>query len=309
MTIPLTIAWPAQMVDAHHHLWHLDKITYPWLNAKGVPRFFGDPTPIQRHYLVHHLLEDIGDLPVQQSVHIQVGAAENDHLKETGWLQQQVDEHGWPSAIVAFCDLTDQQFVEQLALHMAHSAVRGIRQIVGRSPLEDKTTGTNRLLANPAWLNGLKTLQQHGLSFDLQLIPEQMQAICELLKQVPELKVALCHCGSPWPLNERYRSDEYWQVWRGGLRALATLPNVHCKISGLAMFQQRWCDTTLTPVIETVIETFGVERCLFGSNFPVDKLHTRYANIWQCYNRITQGYSASERAALFGKNAQAFYRI
>ena len=137
-----------QIVDAHHHLWNLNKIHYPWLMERGVARFFGDPTPIQQDYQVGDFIEDIGDLPVMSSVHIQVGAESSDSVAETRWLQSEAQRTplGIPNAIVAFCDLADEDSDKILDAQAESGNLRGIRQIVGRSPDEDAKSGTDNLV-------------------------------------------------------------------------------------------------------------------------------------------------------------------
>lgn len=294
--------------DAHHHLWDLNQVHYPWLATRGIKRFFGDPAPIQRNYLAEDFSADFDGIDVAKSVHIQVGAADHQHLAETAWVQSQIDHHPVPSALVAFADLSAENCAEQLDQLSAFPALRGIRQIVGRSPEEDRTTGSAALLHNPAWRRGLVQLGERNLSFDLQLIPQQMEATFSLLRTVEQLPVALCHCGSPW-----YRDfddpDGGWQLWRRGLKKLAQLPNLVCKISGLSMFDHHWTEQTMRPVVDTVIELFGPERVMFGSNFPVDKLHTGYRRLWQTYFSLTQCFSKDQRRRMFTDNCARFYRL
>lgn len=298
--------------DAHHHLWDLDAVRYPWLNApKGTRRFFGDPTEIQKNYLVDDLRADIGNLPITQSIHIQVGAATDQHLAETAWVQSQVNAYGatLPSAMVAYADLESENLHGALDSIQAFSGVRGVRQIIGRAPEEDQQTGSGLLLANPNWQAGLRELANRSLSFDLQLIPSQMVDAFNVFSEVPELPVALCHCGSPWFLKEKYRSSQSQKTWAEGLKKLASLPNMHCKISGLSMFNQEWNPADVALIIETTLDTFGPERCMFGSNFPVDKLHTNYQDIWQTYLKLTNHMGTEQRQGLFGDNCRRFYRL
>ncbi len=290
--------------DAHHHLWDLEAVHYPWLAARGVKRFFGDPTPIQKNYLPEDLLDDIGELPIRKSVHIQVGAADDQHLAEAEWVQKMADTSPLPSAMVAFCALESAERSHRLDQLEKFPALRGVRQIVGRAPEEDRHSGSAQLLDNPAWLRGLHELQGRGLRFDLQLIPELMQKSFSVFRQVDELPVALCHAGSPW-----YREREGWALWRKGLCDLASLPRTVCKISGLGMFDHDWTVETLRPVVETVIDTFGPERCMLGSNFPVDKLYTDYQRLWQAYLELIAQYSAHEQAALKRECCANFYVI
>ena len=182
--------------------------------------------------------------------------------------------------------------------------MRGVRQIVGREPEEDRVTGSGRLLEDEQWQRGLGLLSRLGLSFDLQLIPPQLPVVARILERHPDLAVALCHCGSPWD-----RSPEGLDAWRNGLRSLARLPNVHCKISGLGMFDHRWTTESIRPIVLDVLEIFGVERCMLGSNFPVDKLYGDYVNLWAAYASITATLTAAERRSLYAENARRFYRL
>lgn len=293
-----------RIVDAHHHLWDLDACHYPWLMAKGVPRFFGDPTPIQKNYLVADLLDDAGGFDLQASVHVQVGVAEGEEVRETAWLQQTAEKHGLPSAIVAFCSLERPDAMRIIDAHRQHSRLRGIRQIVGRSADEDADTGSDALIDNPLWREHLGMLGELDLTFDLQLVPAQMGRMADLLATIPGTRVALCHCGSPWD-----QSPAGFAAWREGITRLASLPNVACKVSGLGMFDHDWDVDSIRPLVESCIEAFGADRTMFGSNFPVDKLHASYDRVWSAYVDITAGLDESDQTLLFGDTARRFYRI
>ena len=293
-----------RIVDAHHHLWDLQACRYPWLMAKGVVRFFGDPTPIQKNYLVDDLRNDARDYELSASVHIQVGVAEGDELKETEWLQRVGDEQGLPTAIVAFCDLDATDAAQRIAAQMRHPRLRGVRQIVGRSAEEDAVTGSGEVLESVVWRENLELLGELGLSFDLQLTPGQVARVADVLAQVPDTQVALCHCGSPWD-----QTASGLRKWREGLRLLAALPNVYCKISGLGMFDHDWTVDSIRPIVESCIDIFGARRCMFGSNFPVDKLHASFSDVWRAYEELTAALGAEEQAQLFGATARSFYGI
>ncbi len=131
-----------------------------------------------------------------------------------------------------------------------------------------------------------------------------MARVIALFKQLPELPVALCHCGSPWD-----QSPAGLAKWRSGLSALAELPRVYCKVSGLGMFNPVWRPQDLQPIIMAVIDIFGPERVMFGSNFPVDKLYNSYDALWDAYDTLCSGFSAGERRQLFYRTAADFYRI
>lgn len=285
-------------IDAHHHLWDLDAVHYPWLMAKGEPRFFGDPAPIQRNYLLDEFTSVLKPHGIQGSVHIQVGAA--DPLAEARWVQSVADKNpDWPLLQVAFCDLTAPDASDQLDALQALPTLRGVRQIIGRAPGEDAQTGTNAVLDNPAFSEGLRSLADRNLSFDLQLLPELMEKTAQVLSRAPDTKIALCHAGSPYD-----RSTEGLKQWAECLRALSRLPNVYCKLSGLGMFDHGWTEESIAPIIETVFEQFGPNRTMFGSNFPVDSLTSSYSKIYESFShRINE--DCHER--FFGKTAEVFY--
>ncbi len=292
------------IVDAHHHLWDLEACHYPWLMARGVKRFFGDPTPIQKNYLVDDFREDARDYELTASVHIQVGVASGHEVAETAWLQTTGDEHGLPTAIVAFCALEEPGALTLVDRHRQHPRLRGLRQIVGRSADEDAKSGSGELPDDPRWRENLAVIGGLGLSFDLQLIPQQVERLMPVLADTPDTPVALCHCGSPWD-----QSAAGLAAWRGGMKRLASLPHVHCKISGLGMFDHDWTLDSIRPIVESCIELFGAERCMFGSNFPVDKLHATYRDVWQAFETIASELPESDQTQLFGDTARAFYRI
>ncbi|WP_298632844.1 amidohydrolase family protein [uncultured Umboniibacter sp.] len=293
---------PDRIIDSHHHLWDLAKVHYPWLIQRGVTRFFGDPTAIQRDYLSADFQSDHGKLNVVDSVHIQVGAENG--LNEAQWIDVQANDNRLPSAQVSFCDLAADDTEAQIHQLASLNSLRGIRQIVGRSPAEDAQTGTDGLISSKAFSKGLGLLEQQQLSFDLQLIPEQMLRMATLLEAHPSLSVSLCHMGSPW-----YQSGAGFETWKAGITELAKNPNIHCKLSGLVMFNHSWSPADFMPFIEHVLNNFGDRRIMFGSNFPVDGLHANYEQLVQAYLQCCNQIGNVNLDAIFHDNAAAFYRL
>lgn len=285
-------------IDAHHHLWDLSAVSYPWLMARGVPRFFGDPAPIQRDYLLPEFRRDARGF--EASVHIQVGAA--DGLAEARWVQGVADAApGWTMVQVAACDLTADDRTATLDTLRSLPTVRGVRQIVGRAAGEDAVTGTNDLLDDPRFASGLRAAGERGLGFDLQLIPALYGGMARVLDAAPDIPVALCHAGSP-----QERGAEYLRGWARDLRVLSERPQVVCKLSGLGMFDHDWTPDSIRPVIDICLEQFGPERCLFGSNFPVDSLYSDYATLIEAYEALIP---EEAKGAVFGGTAARFYGV
>ncbi len=285
-------------IDSHHHLWDLQAVHYPWLMEFGKPRFFGDPTPIQRDYLLEEHRAISHNNGFVASVHIQVGA--EDGLAEARWVDQvALANPEWPMVQVAFCDLTASDRENQLDQFQALKSVVGMRQIVGRSPEEDTKNGTNALIADPEFKAGLHSLASRGLSFDLQLIPELMKPMGKVLEQVPDLQVALCHAGSPYD-----RSSDGIAKWAAGLAQLSALQNVSCKLSGLGMFDHDWNAKSVRPIADVVMKQFGSDRVMFGSNFPVCSLSSSFDELMERHMAIVP---EEHHKAVFHDNAERFY--
>lgn len=287
-------------VDAHHHLWDLTAVTYPWLNERGKRRFFGDPTPIQRDYLFDEHLAMAKPLGFGKFVHIQVGA--DDPIAEARWVDAvaQADPEN-PMVQVAFCDVTDPNLETVLDELAKLKSLRGVRQIVGRAESEDSQTGTNALLEQPEFVTGLHTIAERGLSFDLQLTPNLYRKAAAVLKTVPDLSVVVCHAGSP-----QARDPDYMTYWATELDHLAALDSVYCKLSGLGMFDPNWTPQSCGVIIQSVLSRFGAERTMFGSNFPVDMLYSDYQALVTLYqNSIPE----AAKQAVFCDTASHFYRF
>lgn len=287
-------------IDAHHHLWDLGAVHYPWLKARGIERFFGDPAPIQRDYLLDEFRSEASPSCIRASVHIQVGAENG--LDEARWVQSVADTNAdWPMMQVVFCDLTSNDLSAQLDAFQTLPTVRGVRQIIGRAPEEDAQTDTNTLLDDPGFLAGLQEAGRRGLSFDLQLIPKLMEKTARVLAQAPDTRIALCHAGSPHD-----RSPAGLKDWSRRLLALSDLPQVTCKLSGLGMFDHNWTPDSIRPIVEVCLEQFGPERVMFGSNFPVDKLYGDYATLAGAYRELVP---VQAQSAVFKETAARFYDL
>ena len=286
------------MIDAHHHLWDLTAVDYPWLMEKGKKRFFGDPAPIQRNYLIDEHIKLAADLGFKASVHIQVGAA--DGLEEAKWVNKIVSENqSWPMAQVAFCDLSSDQREIHLDELQKLSSVVGVRQIIGRSPAEDLNNKTNELLTSGNFMEGLQSISDRGLSFDLQIIPELSETCAAVFSQFPNLPVILCHAGSPYK-----RTEEGITSWANDLNHLSKLSNVSCKLSGLGMFDHNWTQSTVAPIVTTVMDQFGPTRVMFGSNFPVDSLSS---SLDVLFKRLTNIIDEKYFDDVFFNTAQRIY--
>ena len=179
------------------------------------------------------------------------------------------------------------------------------------------------LYLDPAFRAGFKALHPLGLSFDAWLLEPQLPDLIDLARAFPETVIVMDHVGTPLGIG-RYAGtrDERFAIWRANIQTLATCPNVHVKLGGLPMPFGGWrsrmdapddSSETLAawwrPYIETCIDAFGVARCMFESNFPVDRFGATYPALWNAFKRIASGCSANEKAALFSGTAARVYKL
>lgn len=293
-----------QVVDPHIHLWNLQQLHYPWL-ADPKLTFGGDNRLLAATYEPAQFLADAQGVEVLAVVHVDAGHDPANPLAETRWLQSLADAGGLPQAIVAYADLSQPDVHALLAAQAAHRNVRGIRQILNVHPNPWFDYVGRHFMHEPAWREGFALLHRHGLSFDLQIYPAQMADAAKLALEHPHTTLIVNHTGMFVDRN----SVAGWRQWRDGMRGLAACPNVMVKISGLGMIDHQWTIESIRPYVLETIDTFGVERCMFASNFPVDRLHGGYRAIWQAFAEVTGDASAAEHRALFRDNAQRIYRL
>jgi predicted TIM-barrel fold metal-dependent hydrolase len=292
------------IIDPHFHLWDLDNNYYPWLSDGVKPSAFGDYSAINKTYLIDDFLADAKNQNVVKAVHLDVGYDPADPAGETSWLQGVADKHGYPHGIVGYADFRKADVGDLLDAHLQYANFRGIRQSMNFHPDPAKTYLTEPFVSRTAeWRRGFKELARRGLSYDLQLYFWQIDEFIDLACEFPDTQIIVNHTGM------QVDGPHLFDGWRKAMSRLAQSPNVACKISGLGMGDWVWTTDSIRPYVEAAIEAFGVDRCMFASNFPVDKLFSSYDAIFDAFKAITSGYSTSDRTALFHDNAARFYRL
>ncbi len=293
------------IVDAHHHLWDLDgHLTYPW-HTSAEHAYMGDNSALRRTYMPPEYRRDTALHNVIATVHIEAECDRAKQVEETEWVSRVAAEYGMPCAIVAHAWIDEPNSEEILLRHKAFPLVRGIRTkpIISKGP-GDSVRGQPRSMQDPKWRAGLGLLTKHDLSWDLRVTWWHLEEAAEVVREHPGLRVVLNHTG--YPLD---RSPDAIKVWRRGMEALAALPNVHCKISGLTAFGQPWTLESNAPLIRDTINIFGVDRCMFASNFPVDGLKGSWDYLYSCFKSAVKDLPETDRKMLFAGNAARFYRL
>ncbi|MBE7734586.1 amidohydrolase family protein [Devosia faecipullorum] len=285
-----------KVVDPHVHLWDLRTGLYPHFEIPGPGGL--DPSICRNYLLDEYLAEGDDDVQVVGAVHVE--AFPTSPLGEAHMIQAVAAKGALPLVLVSNADLRASDLDQKLDLLGSVPVLRGIRQIIN-GPAANQSLG---LEDDRAFLQGLRTLGQQELSFDLQLWPAQMERAAALAAASPETMFVINHAGL-W--NQTTRTG--WSQWRTGLRKLASRDNVKIKISGLGMFDPGWTVQGIAPIVFDILEAFGTRRTMFASNFPVDKVHSRFTTIWRAFDTLTEDLSTDERDNLFRLNAIETYRI
>ena len=297
-----------RILDAHHHIWIPQQsspdLGYVWLRDIGSMKPFGDPTPIQRDYPWQEFSTESVEHELVGSVFLQVDGAIAKPVDEVVWANNAIALPQNAFATVGFVDLRQEKAQAVIEMQKQTPSFRGVRQII--SYLEDNPElcfANEQLLRNERWCDQFGLLAEHDLSFDLQCYPEQMPEAAEFLAQHSGVPVVIDHCGSPYDQTEVGLAR-----LRHGLATLANLPQVHVKLSGFGMFNTQWNAANTRPVIDIAMETFGHDRVMFGSNFPVDKLMSRYDAV---VTHVSECIGSDERVLnnVFEKNARRFYQL
>ena len=298
-----------KIVDAHHHLWDLNNADtkYSWLMVTEGEAFFGDYAAIRKSYLIEDYLEDAKNQNIIKSVHVQAEHDDDKPVNETAWLQNLADTHSskLPNAIVAFADFSKNNVSEILDAHQEYKNTRGIRQILSYNKDEPKYShATEDFMKDSSWVENFKHIRNRNLSFDIQIYKHQMEDAVNLANKYNDVLFILNHTGEPC-----YQSKEYIESWEQNMNKLAKCENIVAKISGLGMFDPNWTIDSTRIFVEKTIQIFGIERCMFASNFPVDKIFNSFDTYWNSFKEITKNYSENDKKLLFSSNAEKYYRI
>ena len=296
------------IVDAHHHLWRLSggPLYYPWLQDPQAHEFFlGDYASLKRDYLPPDYRRDAAGLNVVKTVHVEAECRRDQQVAETRWLTELNAGHGMPNAIVAHAWFHTADAEEILAQQKSFPLVRGIRSkpVTSRRPGES-VAGTPGSMQDPQWLAGFRLLRKFDLAWDLRVPTWHLEEAAQVVRSNPDIPVVLNHTGFPWD-----RSVAGLAMWRQGMRALAACEQVCCKLSCLCLQAGAWDYEDNRRIVLEAIEIFGIDRCMFASNYPVDGLRASFDRMFQDFKRMTAALSATDRRKLFHDNAAAFYRL
>jgi predicted TIM-barrel fold metal-dependent hydrolase len=278
-----------QIVDTHQHLWDLDLFRYSWL---------GSLPALNRSFRMSDYLAAVKGLDVVKSVHLEADVDESYMLDETRHLLALGNQPDNPLEGIVACGRPEsddfKSYLDQIA---GHPKLKGIRRVLHTQPDEVGQGVT--------FINNVALLSGYGLSFDLCVLARQIPIAIRLVSKCPDVVFILDHCGVPQV------KEKNLDPWRSYITEMAKFSNVSCKISGLVAYAdpQRWTTDDLRPFVEHAIASFGWDRVLFGSDWPVCTLSASYQQWVAALEEITRDAGEVNQRKLFRDNALRVYRL
>lgn len=278
-----------QIVDTHQHLWDLDQLPYSW--TVNQPK-------LSRSFRMSDYLEATAGIEIVKSVHVEADVDEAFIPDETRYILKLSERDDNPlSGVVAAARPEYDNFREYIQTFAKHPTLKGIRRLLQSVPDELSTTTT--------FSENIRSLEEFGLSFDICIRDHQLPLAIRLVKECPNVSFILDHCGNPDIKNRNY------DLWRERILELADLPNVVSKVSGIIVNTdlENWSVEDLRPAVEHIIVSFGWDRVMFGSDWPVCTLAASYRQWFDALNFLVKDASEEHRRKLFKENAERVYRL
>jgi len=267
------------MIDAHQHFWQLRRFDYPWMSK--------DLGVLYRDYLPSDLAPILHQHHITQTILVQA----SNSVEESHWLLELADANDFIAGVVGWIDLTNPEIP-------THPKFKGVRHLVESEPNDD-------WLIQPAVLSGLQKLSPHGLSYDLLVHTRHLKHVPVVAETCPNLALVIDHLAKP-PIARNEIKE-----WSDAFNPLARYPNVHCKLSGLVTEANwdSWRVDDLRPYVDSALESFGVDRMMFGSDYPVCLLAASYDRVLDAFHELLKDLSDTDREKIFANNAAKFYRL
>ncbi len=273
-------------IDSHQHFWKYDSARDAWISeAMQI---------LKRDFLPEQLALDLDANGIDASIAVQADQSE----QETLFLLDLAERSDRIAGVVGWIDLRSAELDDRLQFFSKFKKLRGFRHIVQAEP-------DVRFLVRPDFLRGISRLREFGFTYDILIYPKQLPAAIELVAKFPEQRFVIDHMAKPGIKTRDSAS------WASNIRSIAGNANVFCKLSGLVTEAdwERWTPVDFTFYLDVVLEAFGPERLMFGSDWPVCLLAGSYRQVKQLIEDYVSRHAAVERTNIFGDNAIRFYGL
>jgi len=274
-------------IDSHQHYWHFNTVDYGWMGE--------NMSVIKRDFLPPDLLPELKSIGFDGSVAVQARQS----LEETNWLLQLADEHPQIKGVVGWVDLQSEQAEAQIAAFAQHPKAVGVRHVIHDEEDID-------FMLRPAFIRGVQLLEKYNLAYDILIFPKHLTNTIGFVKQFSEQQTFVVdHIAKP------LIKDGIVSPWKEDIAVLAKFPNVYCKVSGMVTEADwnTWKPEDIRPYLDIVVEAFGPERILIGSDWPVCLVAGKYSEVMQVVIDYISSFTEKEQALMLGGNAVKAYRI
>jgi len=273
-------------IDSHQHFWVYESEQYPWMTD--------ELSVIRSDHLPQHLQVEFDRWGIDGSVAVQARQS----LDESRWLLKLADESSIVKGVVGWVDLRSEQVEDQLAEFASHPKFVGVRHVVQDEPDEN-------FMLLPEFIRGISKLQSFDLRYDILVFPKQLPAAIELVKQFPDQPFVLDHIAKP------LIKDKEISPWDKYIREIAQFSNLTCKVSGLVTEGNwtSWKPSDFSSYLDVVFESFGEDRLMYGSDWPVCKLAGSYSQIHGLTDDYLSQFSTAAKEKFFGGVALDFYGL
>ena len=273
-------------IDSHQHFWKYNPVKDAWI--------IDDMKVIQRNFLPVDLWPLLQLNNVDGCVAVQAEQSEN----ETDFLLQLAGENDWIKGVVGWVNLSAVNLEERLQHFSQYEKLKGFRHIVQAEPAND-------FLLSADFCKGIAQLSKYNFTYDILVFPRQLKYVPAFVAQFPQQAFVIDHLAKP----DFIKAD--FEEWENAMKAVAAYPNVHCKVSGMVT-EANWNTWTIEDFsycLDVVTEAFGIDRLLFGSDWPVCLLAASYQEACNIVHRYFMQFSMEEQGKLWGKNAVDFYHL
>ena len=293
-----------QRIDAHHHLWQLGRFPYAWLAPASPPRPFGDHSKLKADYFVADYARDMADTGIVASVFVEANAGATG-ASETDWVDSVGGNGNFPAVAVGYADLCRSDISAVLAAFQRSPRMRGIRMSLAWDERPQwRFIDSPDVMNETAFQHGIAELTRRDLTFDILVVPGQLKQVAAVARANPGQRIIVNHLGTP--LRETPQDID---AWTEGMRACAKCPNVSVKLSGLWVLDRSWTPERIGGPVRMVVDLFGPDRCMWASNYPVEKLMCSVADQIQNLEAVLDDLSEEDKDDIFRRTAARIYRI
>jgi L-fucono-1,5-lactonase len=273
-------------IDSHQHFWRYDPARHSWIDESM--------GPLKRDFLPEDLASELDANGIDASVAVQADQSE----EETLFLLDLAERARRIAGVVGWIDLASPRIEERLRFFSRYRKLCGFRHIVQSEPGDD-------FMLRPEFMRGISCLREFGFAYDILIYPKQLPAAIELVDRFSGQRFVVDHLAKP-EIKTRKISD-----WAAGIGSIGRNPNVHCKLSGLVTEAdwRGWTSADFDPYLDVVFEAFGVDRLMFGSDWPVCLLAGSYQQVRQIVENYVDRNAPGAREKIFGENASRFYDL